>query len=87
MHPYVIDRMIQERHEELARMAKAGGDVRAARRALAAQGKPCAGRVRAALATALAAAVGRRPVKARPAVADRLGTRLQPCPPGSGRPW
>jgi hypothetical protein len=32
MHPYVIDRMVQERQEELLRLARAGRRVRASRR-------------------------------------------------------
>jgi hypothetical protein len=31
MHPYVIDRMVQERQDELLRLARAGRRVRASR--------------------------------------------------------
>ena len=81
MHPYVIDRLVQERRDELARMARAEGDVRAARLAATAPRPP---RRLVALAAALAAVMRRVPRSAR----EDAGVTavLQPRPRSASRP-
>ena len=76
MHPYVIDRMVQERQDELLRLGRADRGVRAARRSQA--------RARALTPTRLPLTLA--------ALAERLGWRagprrvLQPCPRAPVRP-
>ena len=78
MHPYVVDRMVRERQEELARQAHADRSVRAACRTAA--GVPAwrrgAGRALMALAVAVAVPRSRRRTTRR-AVVSALG----PAPP------
>ncbi|HEX2048950.1 MAG TPA: hypothetical protein VHF27_14405 [Acidimicrobiales bacterium] len=73
MHPYAIDRMVQERREELTRLGQADSGARAARRARA-RGP---GRLRSAWMTAVAARIGRSAPYTRP---------LDPCPRPQMRP-
>ena len=75
MHPYVIDRMVQERRQELARMADAARLVRAARLAGAAQAHRPRSLARAV--AVLAAALGRVPPPPRGERAG--GAVLRPC--------
>ena len=83
MHPYVIDRMVQERRDELLRLASADRGVREARRVRA--GRWPLGRLGGAWAAALATRIRRRAhAPARPAPAP---TRvLGPCPEARARP-
>ena len=73
MHPYVIDRMVQERRDELARLGHADRGVQAARRA-----QEIRRRLPSGWFSALTARIGRR--AARPPV-------LEPCPRAPVRPW
>ncbi len=73
MHPYAIDRMVQERRDELMRLGRADRGVRAARHARR--------RTTTSLPdvlTSLGARLRRRPAP-RPT--------LEPCPRPSARPW
>ena len=79
MHPYVIERMVQERREELARMAGADGVAHAARGERGAGRWATAVRGLTALATAAVVRIARRP-EARPTPA------LEPCGGATGRP-
>ena len=73
MHPYAIERMVQERRDELARLGQADRGARAAR-----QERDRRGRLLAGWLSALTARIGRR--ASRPPV-------LEPCPRASVRPW
>ena len=76
MHPYVIDRMVQERQDELLRLGRADRGVRAARKSQA--------RARAGTTIRLPLTFA--------ALAERLGRRagsrrvLEPCPRAPVRP-
>ena len=73
MHPYVIDRMVQERRDELARLGQADRGAQAARRT-----RDTCRRLRAGWFNALTSRIRRRAT--RPPV-------LEPCPRASARPW
>ena len=73
MHPYAIDEMVRERHDELVRLGRADRGVQAARRARL----RATSRLPVTLA-ALADRIGWRPAPRRV---------LQPCPRSRVRPW
>ena len=72
MHPYAIDRMVEERRQELLRLGRADIGARAARRAR----RRSTTRLRVPFAS-LAARLARRPVRRRV---------LDPCPEAPVRP-
>ena len=92
MHPYVIDRIVQERHDELTRLARADRVAALARRHLASGAGPGPGATparptrpsRRAVAAAVVARLGRAmPVAPRPRAGADLRPCLGPCPPAS----
>ena len=76
MHPYVIDRMVQERRDELLPLGQAERGVRAARRF-----RPAARRMKPRLTARLAALAARLGWRATPR------PTLEPCPRAPVRPW
>ena len=73
MHPYAIERMVQERRDELARLGQADRGARAVRRE-----RDRRRRLPAGWLSAVTARMGRRGT--RPPV-------LEPCPRAPVRPW
>ena len=75
MHPYAVDRMVQERRDELVRLARADRGVKQARRA------PTRGRAPARHPTSITALAAR--LRWPPATRRAL----EPCPRAPVRPW